>query len=289
MSKSIARQRKTQKAPSHSQKPRKRKALIALCLFLTLIIAVGIMAMRRSSTGSPKPSPAAPVSLSPNSPSKEYIYAGGRLIATEEPGGISTSVTAPSGLTATGTSSPQITLTWTASTGSLSHYEVERKHQLTDQYTVVNPNVTASTFPDTAVSASTAYLYRVRAVDTAGNYSAYSNIDLATTVTFTNDPLVSASTSPSNATSIYASHLTELRTAIDAVRSLAGLVAANWKNDPAPQQSGQILLAHFTELRTNLNPALSALSFTPLPDDPTLAVNQPVKAAHVQDVRERVK
>ena len=50
-----------------------------------------------------------------------------------------------------------------------------------------------------------------------------------------------------------------------------------------------IRAAHYAELRANLNPALAALGVGQLPDDPTLAVGSSVRAAHTQDVREKIR
>ena len=56
-------------------------------------------------------------------------------------------------------------------------------------------------------------LYRVRGVDANNNVSAYSNVDLATTILFTNDPLIAG------VTVVKAQHFTELRSAVNAVRA----------------------------------------------------------------------
>jgi peptidyl-Asp metalloendopeptidase len=76
-----------------SKRKSRRKALVVIGLILSLGLTSAILAHWRGArvagtTGAmraaaplPQPQPA----LSPSSPSKEYIYAGGRLIATEEP------------------------------------------------------------------------------------------------------------------------------------------------------------------------------------------------------------
>ena len=91
--------------------------------------------------------------------------------------------TAPSNLTATPVNSNQITLAWTASTdaGGLHGYSIERC--LTDSctFTEISPYTTSTTFNDTGLSAGVSYSYRVRASDSAGNLSAYSNIATAST------------------------------------------------------------------------------------------------------------
>jgi hypothetical protein len=90
MSKKKARQQKRTHTVAAARGKRKVVAVIALLLFL--ILGGGILAQWRAArlpTGTnalllASPAPTVPP---PNSPSKEYIYAGGRLLATEEPSG----------------------------------------------------------------------------------------------------------------------------------------------------------------------------------------------------------
>jgi len=86
--------------------------------------------------------------------------------------------TAPSGLAATATSSSQINLSWTASTagtGCSITYNVFRS--TTNGFTPSSSNqiassVSATTFSDTGLAASTTYYYLVEAVDSAGSSAA---------------------------------------------------------------------------------------------------------------------
>lgn len=85
MSKKKARQQKSLRRPL----PFKRWAVIAVGLALCLGLVAGILAKIGvfHSAARMNASLATPTAeLAPNSPSKEYIYAGGRLLATEEPG-----------------------------------------------------------------------------------------------------------------------------------------------------------------------------------------------------------
>ncbi len=194
------------------------------------------------------------------------------------------SPTAPTSLTATATSSTQVNLTWTASTDNagVHHYEVWRSFN-NGQYVRLAPDPTATTFSDSAVSGGVTYLYRVRAVDAAGNVSGDSNVDLATTVLFTDDPLVAG------VTVVKAAHILELRQAVNAVRASAGQAAASWTD---PSLAGLFIkTVHLQELRSNLSPALSTLGFpAPAYTDPTLiAGSTVVKKAHVEDLRQGVK
>jgi Fibronectin type III domain len=258
--------------------PRSRHGvLLVLGLILMLSLMGGILAQWRTARRallSPAPAPSVP-----GSPSKEYIYAGGgRLIGTEEPA--QSSASAPTGLLASASSSSQVSLTWTAPTGVVHHYQVERS-QNGNNFTALAGNPATTSFNDTTATPGTAYLYQVRAADAVGNLSAPSNIDLATTIIFSDDPL------SAGATVVKAQHLTELRQAVNAVRALAGLTAAAW-TDASPM-SVLIKAAHVQELRTSLDQALSSLGLSISPyTDPTLS-SATIKAVHFQELRQRVK
>lgn len=267
---------------------RSAAAALAACLALAGAAAAWWAPVRRTppqpAATQPAAAPQANLSLS-----KEYVYADGRLVATEEPA----AGPPPTGLVATASSQTAVGLTWAApASGAVAGYVVERRESVGGSPTLLPTGGTAATFTDSQVSTKTAYLYRVRAVFAGGGTSDYSNADLATTVLFDDDPLVAAG-NPSGATptKVAAKHLTQLREAVEAVRALVpGLGAAAWKNDPGPASGGLILPAHFKELRTNLNQALSALGLGQFAaDDAAFVKGQLVRAAHVQEVRDRVK
>jgi hypothetical protein len=212
----------------------------------------------------------------PNSPSKEYIYAGGRLVATEEPNPL----LAPANLVADTFSSARIDLTWTAAPGA-HHYQIERAPNLGGTYSVVNSNVTTTNYSDTTVTSVNAYLYRVRSADANGNLSGPGSIDVATAITFTDNPVVTG------VTQIKAQHVTELRQAVNAVRAAANLSAATWTD--ASLTNVAIKAVHIQELRTNLDLALSTLGYTPAPYTDTSLAGIPIKKIHVDELRQRVK
>jgi hypothetical protein len=294
--------KKVSKHKSNKTKPKSRirpNALVILGLILCLGLTSLILAQWKSIRTSFNPLSPVPTPTSTPQLSKEYIYAGGRLIATEEPssGAATSPLSAPSGLIATGNSIPnaQVSLSWTASTGgTVDHYQVERMQSLPSGYTVVNSNVAANSYTDTALSSGAAYLYKIRAVDSQGNFTNYSNIDLATTITFEDDPLISYVESPTNATPIKAIHLNQLRQAVNAVRVLAGITVASWtypapvSNPPA--QRRQIYMEDVTELRSKLDEALTILGMSqPYPTNPPLARGSAISAAHFTQIRARVK
>ena len=259
----------------------KRKVVALMAVLLVLSVSGGIFAQWRTARIARINAALSPVPTTPppGSPSKEYIYAGGRLVATEEP--VVGTVPAPSTLAASTASTSQVNLSWTAASGTVDHYQIERS-QSGSAFTPLAGSPTTPGFNDTTAKSGTAYLYRVCAVDAIGNHSTYSNIDLATTILFTDDPLTVG------ATTIKGQHLTELRQAVNAVRDTAGLAAATW-TDSAPFGLA-IRATHIQELRTKLDEALGALnlpvsSYT----DPALSSANTVKAVHFQELRERVK
>src|SRR5271165_3315280 len=91
--------------------------------------------------------------------------------------------TAPTNLTATATVATQINLSWTASTDNVgvARYKVERCMGAGCANFAQIATPVSVGFNDSGLSASTAYSYRVRAADAAGNNSAYSNIFSDTT------------------------------------------------------------------------------------------------------------
>ena len=120
--------------------------------------------------------------------------------ATTTSGADTTPPTAPSGLTATATGSSGVSLSWTASTDNVgvTGYRIERctGASCTGFAQIASP--TGTTFGDTGLSGSTSYSYRVRAIDAAGNLSAYSAVASATTAA----PLVAAPTANFTATPV---------------------------------------------------------------------------------------
>src|SRR5687768_7110059 len=273
-----------------TKRPQQRRRLVLGGRGYVLVGSVGLIAvlglasvagpwrtsLSRTRVGSLFFSPPPPLPP-PGSPSKEYIYAGGRLIATEEPN----PMVAPTNLIADTFSSARIDLTWTAAAGA-HHCQVERAPDLGGTFTVVNSNVVGTTYQDTTVTSVNAYLYRVRTADAVGNLSAPSGIDVATAITFTDNPLT-VGTTP-----VKAVHMTELRQAVNAVRAAANLSAATW-TDPTLSTSVPIKAVHVTELRSNLDAALTALGIsTSAYTDPSLT-GIVIKKVHVDEVRQRVE
>ncbi|MGI9823569.1 lytic polysaccharide monooxygenase [Agromyces sp. Marseille-Q5079] len=103
--------------------------------------------------------------------------------------------TAPTALASTSTSSSSVGLGWTASTDDrgVTGYRVERA-TATGAFAQV-AQVTGTSHLDTGLAASTAYRYRVAAVDAAGNVSAWSSV-LSTSTGAASQPDTQAPTAP---------------------------------------------------------------------------------------------
>jgi hypothetical protein len=111
------------------------------------------------------------------------------------------------------------------------------------------------TVSDVVVPGS-AHIYTVRALR-AGTLSPDSNRDLATAILFAGDPLVP------RVTRVAALHVTQLRSAVDAVRALAGFGAAAY-TDPGLARGYRIRAVHITEVRAALDQARANLGLPPL-------------------------
>lgn len=187
----------------------------------------------------------------------------------------------PANVVATATSTSDVNVTWTASDGAVT-YNIYRSIDGTNYSLAGATTGPAVTFNDSGRSANTAYLYKVRAVN--GTESADSNRDLATTVIFTDDPLVDGTTP------IKAVHITELRTAVDAVRTLASLGGGTYTDSVVTGGVTTVKAAHVTDLRTALDAARSALMLSTLSYADTItAATTPVKDTHLVELRNGVK
>ncbi|MFL6207438.1 MAG: hypothetical protein ACJ74W_01235 [Pyrinomonadaceae bacterium] len=199
---------------------------------------------------------------------------------------------APSNLIALAQPGPHVDLSWTAPATAVDHYQVERSQNINAGYAVIASSVTGTTYSDTSVTNGVAYLYRVRANNASGGYSAYSNADLATTVTFTDNPLVSYSESLNSgrpATPIRAIHINQLRDTVNDVRALAGLNPATWTY--SVNVGNDIHVEDITDLRARVGEAFAALGLpAPSYTDPTITRHvTPVSKAHVQELRDLVQ
>jgi len=203
----------------------------------------------------------------------ETIAAGNLSLVN---GNLSVVLGIPTNVVATAISTAQVNVTWTA-VANADHYEVWRSVDGASYGSVATPS--SASHSDTSVVAGKTYLYKVRAVDAGSITSSFSSIDPATTIFFTDDPLVAQSTL------VKAIHFTQLRTAINAFRTSAGL--APLASDPSVAVGAVVQAEHVTNLRTALDAARSAASVCALTY--TDAVPTVIKAVHVQEMRSGVR
>jgi subtilisin family serine protease/glucose/arabinose dehydrogenase len=110
-----------------------------------------------------------------------------------------TTPTAPSNLAATPVGSNQVNLAWAASTDDVgvTGYQLERCPGAGCSNFIQISSPSQTSFIDTGLSGNVRYSYRVRALDGAGNLSAYSNVASATTPT-QNQPPGAGTLTPAN-------------------------------------------------------------------------------------------
>lgn len=186
---------------------------------------------------------------------------------------------APTGVIATAQNATEVALTWSASPFATS-YEIFRRSGSGSEANIGTSGTTA--FNDAGAAASTAHLYRVRAVSSGGT-STFSAPSLATTVVFTNDTLVAGSTL------IQRAHLIELRSAVNAVRTLAGLSAMTFTDSAITTGVSTVAATHVTELRTALSAALTSLGFPAPTFSSGVVTGSTVQQVHFQELRTLVK
>ena len=192
--------------------------------------------------------------------------------------GAAGALTAPANFLATPASTTQVDLSWTAVAGAAS-YQIHRGTTINN---IVQIDTTANTnYSDMGRTANTTYIYKVRAVNgpTMSNFST----DAATTVVFTDDPLAVG-------TAIKAIHITQLRTAVAAMR-VAAVLGVYGFTDPGLGVGNAIAAAHVAELRQALDQARAGIGVTAMvyPDTPLSPGNTQVKATHIVSLRNGTK
>jgi hypothetical protein len=190
------------------------------------------------------------------------------------------SLATPSSLVATATSATQVQLTWNGVAGA-SYYEVFRS----DRSSVIAAGTSATpSFTDNAATSDTAYLYTVRAVAADGSISPTAPHDVATTIVFTNDPLVAFSTPVRKA------HLEELRRAADALLLLAGGPPWTYTNPLLSPFSVPTRALHIQELRNAITSARTRLGLAPIAfTQPAPGAGSLIRATHVTELRNAVR
>jgi len=121
--------------------------------------------------------------------------------------------------------------------------------------------------------------------DAAGNTASDTLTVTFTGFTFTDDPISAQSGV------IKAVYLTELRTAINSLRTARGLLAYSWTDSTLTTGSTQVKAVHLTELRTALNQAYQAAGRTAptYADLSVVAGTTVIKAVHINELRSAVR
>jgi len=189
---------------------------------------------------------------------------------------------APPKLRAASSSPSIVAVTWFPTQG-VDHYEIQRGPSI-GTLSTIGTSATAG-YSDTTVAAENVYLYRVRGVSpTPGTApSAYSSLDYATTVSFTDQSLVTG------LSRVKAVHVTELRGVVGMLQAALEFPVAPWTDGSLTGVT--IKAVHLTELRAALDQIRSALGLPALPyTDPTLTSGLTIiRAAHITELRDGVQ
>jgi hypothetical protein len=129
------------------------------------------------------------------------------------------------------------------------------------------------------VIADKTYAYYIQALDVNGVMSPPSNVEIATTMTFADDPLHSG-------LPISGAYYGTLRKAIDALRRTAGLPLVWTSYGPA---TGPVTANDMIVMRTALDEGRAALGLRPVLYHIGISAYAPIRAQDLQDVREGVK
>ena len=184
----------------------------------------------------------------------------------------------PTGVNATPASPTQVSVTWYSVVGATSYTIWRRSPGVLTYANIGTSNSTSYT--DTTALANTAYLYRVLAVNSAGA-SGNSLSDLATTVIYSDDRLVEF------VTVIKAAHLIQLRTAVNAVRALAGLAPGIYTDTPVAGL--KVKAIHIMELRTQYDSAMAVLTGVNSSWATSPVIGGPITFEEFQQLRDRLK
>ena len=106
--------------------------------------------------------------------------------------------------------------------------------------------------------------------------------EIATTLLFTDDPLLPQQTR------VRALHMTELRTAVNAVRIAAGLAPATFTNPVIPGFS-PISAIDISELRAALDPARAAIGMPAMTYSTPAAAGDMIYASDIRELRTGTK
>lgn len=183
-------------------------------------------------------------------------------------------------LVATATASNRVSLTWN-STGATTYdvYRMASGYCCGGSYFSFLGYAGATTYLDTTVTAGQVYVYRVR--PTGGAFSAP---DIATTVMFTDDPIVP------QVTAVRLTHFSEVLTVLSVARTILGISPSAVTLATPPGFGAPVNPATIPQIRSVI---ASVRTYIGLPaylfTDPSLTSGMPVKAVHVQELRNALK
>jgi hypothetical protein len=116
----------------------------------------------------------------------------------------------------------------------------------------------------------------------ADGTSSFGSPDLATTVAFSDDPIVARTTI------VRRVHVIELRDAVNLVRNLAGRPVVSW-SDSIVSESTPVRSDHIVELRSALVDALNALGVVPPSFTGSATPGSTIRASDIQELRDTIR
>ena len=185
----------------------------------------------------------------------------------------------PPTLVTTTLSTTSVHLSWSHVAGA-GAYDIYRRANGGPFSLVSTVSWNAQSYTD-GVAPNTTYFYQVVARN--GGETAASNIDLATTVLFTDDPVQLGVTWVSEI------HVAQLRVAVNLVRRSAALGPATWTN--ATLTDRPIASEDIEDLRTTVNQARPAAGLPSVlfSDAPLIKGSTLIRKVHVKELRQAVK
>jgi YD repeat-containing protein len=199
----------------------------------------------------------------------------------------------PTGLIATTqvANSRNVIVQWNAVSGATG-YQVRRATAIAGPFVTAGIPITSALTITDIVPATVdpvAYVYLVAAVDGTGESSNRSLPDyaVAATTLFSDEPLRSPS-DPAGGTSVKGVHVAELRKAIDALRSAAGL-SPSWSGAAVP--TGLIPGSDYSSLKTPFDAARQPFGLAPFTWSGVAAPasGAPIVRAHIQQLRDALR
>ncbi len=184
----------------------------------------------------------------------------------------------PANLVARGNPTASVLLTWNTVQNAAGGYDIRRRSSGGSFPTLVGKidQTPSPQFTDSSVSTGTAYVYLVRARNGTGVSG--DSAEFASTIAFTDDPIVAG------VTPIKEAHVSELRSAVNAVRGAVGLLPFAFTPIDATRKVKQ---THVAQMRAALDEARAVVLLPPAAyTDPSLMPGvSTVKAVHVNEIR----